>query len=225
MMTWPASGPERPLLQSVSFDLDGTFADTSTDLAVALNAVRRELGLSALAVAGVARNVGRGARWLISNCIAGLSAAESEALVARFLSHYEHHCCETTAAYDGLDHLCERLREVGVRVSIATNKPRLYTELIVAGLSWEGCFDSIHCGDDGPGKPDPAMLYACIEAAKSSPATHLHIGDTPTDAAAAQAAGCAFAACFWGMDGGAALIEMGIAGFAAPAELIAALGV
>ena len=33
-----------PPLHVVSFDLDGTFADTSLDLAEALNRVRRELG-------------------------------------------------------------------------------------------------------------------------------------------------------------------------------------
>jgi phosphoglycolate phosphatase-like HAD superfamily hydrolase len=81
----------------------------------------------------------------------------------------------------------------------------------------------VHCGDDGPAKPDPAMIEVCMTQLGSTPSQHLHIGDTPTDAHAAANAGCHFAACFWGMDGGAALTELGLTGFAEPGDLIAAL--
>ena len=208
--------------RSVSFDLDGTFADTSTDLAAALNALRIELGQNALPTPDIARFVGRGARWLVGNCIDGIDDDAVDDHVQRFLSYYEHCCCETTHPYSGLEQLVHRLRSAGVIVSIATNKPRRFTEAIIEGLQWGDWFDSVHCCDDGPSKPDPSMIFAAIEAASTSPDQHLHIGDTPTDARAAGNARCQFAPVAWGMDGGEALAKMGLPGFARSSDLIAA---
>ena len=219
---WSAGTVSLKAWRSVSFDLDGTFADTSTDLASALNALRLELGREALPVPDVARHVGRGARWLVANCIDDLAPDGIDTLVQRFLDHYEHCCCNTTAPYHGLDALVHRLRAQGVIVSIATNKPRRFTEAIVDGLGWNNWFDSVHCGDDGPSKPHPAMIDAAIKSAGTSAQQHLHIGDTPTDAQAAANAGCHFTPVAWGMDAGKALSQMMPVGFVEPADLIAA---
>jgi len=197
-------------VRSVSFDLDGTFADTSVDLASALNAVREELGFVALPVPDVARYVGRGARWLVTHCLPEDPAADLEPLVLSFLRHYDELCTVHTAAYPGMIALTDDLRGRGVTLSVATNKPRKYTEKIVSGLGWGRLFHSVHCGDDGPSKPDPAMILAAIEAAGTAPQDHWHIGDTPTDAAAAAHAGCHFLAVSWGMDGGDGLREDGV---------------
>ena len=210
--------------RSVSFDLDGTFADTSTDLAFALNTLRLELGKEALPVPDVARHVGRGARWLVANCIDEIAADHIDALVLRFLDHYEGCCCQSTAPYPGLEDLVQRLRAHGVVVSIATNKPRRFTEAIIEGLGWAHWFDSVHCGDDGPSKTDPSMLVYAMEAAGTSPEQHLHIGDTPTDARAAMNAGCYFTPVAWGMDAGKALSQMMTIGFVTPSDLTRAWG-
>ncbi len=222
-MVWCGSPSVGAALRSVSFDLDGTFADTSTDLAGALNALRVELGLLPLPVPDVARYVGRGARWLVSHCIDGDDDVLIDQRVQRFLDLYADCCTETTAPYAGLDDLVFGLRRAGVKVALATNKPRRFTEAIVTGLEWQDWFDSIHCGDDGPAKPDPAMIAACVQQLGTTAQMHLHIGDTPTDAHAAARAGCYFAACFWGMDGGAGLTQMDLQGFALPRDLIAAV--
>ena len=209
-------------LRSVSFDLDGTFADTSTDLAGALNALRLELGQAALPVPDVARHVGRGARWLVSHCLDQSSCRDLEPLVLRFLELYAGCCTETTAPYSGLVPLVEHLREAGVLVTLATNKPRRFTEAIVEGLSWGPRFDGVYCGDDGPSKPDPWMIEACMADLSTQAPQHLHVGDTVTDAHAAQNAGCFFAPCFWGMDQGEALRAMNPVGFKQPSGLVAA---
>ena len=81
---WSSGSAELSAWRSVSFDLDGTFADTSTDLADALNTLRLELGRQALPVPDVARHVGRGARWLVANCIDGGADDAIDELVLRF---------------------------------------------------------------------------------------------------------------------------------------------
>ena len=221
---WSSGSAELSAWRSVSFDLDGTFADTSTDLADALNTLRLELGRQALPVPDVARHVGRGARWLVANCIDGVADDAIDELVLRFLDHYAGCCCRTTAPYEGLEQLVQTLRARGVIVSIATNKPRRFTELIIDGLGWGEWFDSVHCGDDGPSKPDPAMLDAAMKHAGTAPHEHLHIGDTPTDARAAENAGCWFTPVAWGMDVGAALKTLMPVGFERSSQLVSAWG-
>ncbi len=197
-------------LISVSWDLDGTFADTSVDLARALNKTRLEKDLPALPVPEVARHVGRGARWLVSNCLdAGLGETELEATVGRFLDHYLLGCSETTQAYPGVLEYSRAMRAAGIKQALATNKPRRFTERILEDLNWGPLFDSVHCGDDGLAKPDPEMIHVCMDRLGARPSQHLHIGDTPTDAAAAQAAGCHFLGVRWGMDQGEGLAAQG----------------
>ena len=180
------------------------------DLARALNRTRLERDLAELPVPEVARHVGRGARWLVSNCLdAGLGEEALEATVGRFLDHYHSVCSETTHPYPGVLEYCQALRSAGIKQALATNKPRRFTERILNDLDWWPLFDSVHCGDDGRAKPDPEMLQHCMQRHRAQPEQHLHIGDTPTDAAAAAAAGCLFLGVSWGMDGGEGLAEQG----------------
>ena len=137
-------------LVSISWDLDGTFADTSEDLARALNQTRLEKGMELLPVPDVARHVGRGARWLVSNCLdSGLGDTELEGTIGRFLEHYLQGCSQTTQAYAGVLEYSQALRSAGIKQALATNKPRRFTERILDDLDWWGLFDSVHCGDDG----------------------------------------------------------------------------
>ena len=75
-------------IQAVLFDLDGTLLDSAPDLVGALNWVRAEEGLPALAVEEMSRHVSRGARGLLQ---AGMPAADDrqfEHWKARLLSRY-----------------------------------------------------------------------------------------------------------------------------------------
>ncbi|HBU48178.1 MAG TPA: hypothetical protein DEB46_07675 [Myxococcales bacterium] len=210
-------------LFSVSWDLDGTFADTSVDLARALNQTRAEKGMGELPIPDVARHVGKGAKWLVQNCLdPGLDPDEIEATVQRFLAYYLVGCSQMTKAYPGVIEYSRALRAAGIKQALATNKPRRFTERILSDLGWNSLFDSVHCGDDGRAKPDPEMLNHCIQSLGSRAEQHLHLGDTPTDAAAANAAGCLFLGVRWGMDGGEGLMAEGVEPlFASLAELAA----
>ncbi|MDO9587645.1 MAG: HAD-IA family hydrolase, partial [Brevundimonas sp.] len=57
---------------------------------------------------------------------------------------------------------------------------------------------SSHCAEDGPGKPDPAMLHAAMAACDACPATTLMIGDTAHDARMAVNAGVLPLGVAWG---------------------------
>ncbi|HJQ16106.1 MAG TPA: phosphoglycolate phosphatase [Allosphingosinicella sp.] len=175
----------------VAFDLDGTLADTSPDLARALNHALGLLGRPAIDPGSVRHLVGHGAKALLRRGLAATGDA-SEALVEQgyplFLDYYSAHICEGTAPYDGLDEALDALSAGGVALALCTNKPERLTHLLLAALGWTGRFRSVVGGDTLPvRKPDPATLREAVAQAGGGRAAF--VGDSITDADTARAAG------------------------------------
>jgi len=83
--------PASPFIpEAVFFDLDGTLADTSEDLAAPVNAMREARGLAVLPVSELRPYVSRGARGLIGRAF-GLQPEDEgfEILRVEFLERYE----------------------------------------------------------------------------------------------------------------------------------------
>ena len=85
--------------------------------------------------------------------------------------------------------ILDRLYRDGWRLALATGQNRRGVARNLARAGWAELFLSSHCAEDGPGKPDPAMLRAAMAACDASPATTTMIGDTAHDIAMAVAAG------------------------------------
>ena len=81
------------------------------------------------------------------------------------------------------------LRQAGRRIAVATTDGRRPTEATLASLGLAGHVDDIVCGDDdGPTKPDPAVLVA-IAARLGIPVERTAmVGDTPADLRMARGA-------------------------------------
>jgi phosphoglycolate phosphatase len=175
----------------VVFDLDGTLADTASDLASALNQALRALGRESVAAERVRQMVGHGARALLRK---GLEATggSSETLIDEaypiFLENYGAHICEGTKVHSGVEAALDALAAGGTRVAICTNKPEKLTHQLVAALGWTQRFVAIVGGDTLPvRKPDPATLREAIARAGGGRAAF--VGDSITDADTARAAG------------------------------------
>ncbi len=82
-----------------------------------------------------------------------------------------------------------RLRELGVRTSLATNTNRPLAEAILARLGIAGLLDAFACADEaGAGKPDPAVVRLAAERLELPLADCVMIGDSRYDEEAARAA-------------------------------------
>src|SRR5690606_31854952 len=95
------------------------------------------------------------------------------------------------------DHL-RRLHRDGWRLALATGQNRRGVARNLARQGWAGLFLSSHCAEDGPGKPDPAMLQAAMAACDADPARTVMIGDTAHDATMAVNAGVLPLGVAWG---------------------------
>ena len=83
------------------------------------------------------------------------------------------------------------MRAAGLRLGVATNKPRLFTERLLAHLAIDGFFDAMVAGDDGiRRKPSGDMLVAAARKMGTPIDQTLMLGDSENDVLAARNAGC-----------------------------------
>lgn len=178
-------------IRTVAFDLDGTVADTSGDLAAALNHALTAMGRPPVPLADVLTMIGHGTRALLQRGLAATGAVD-EALVAQgyplLMRYYEDHICDETRAYPGLEAAMDALAARGVRLALCTNKPERVTRPLVDALGWKHRFAAIVGGDTlAVAKPDPAPLRMAIARAGGAPA--VFVGDSIVDMQTARAAG------------------------------------
>jgi len=183
----------------VIFDLDGTLVDTRIDLSLAVNHVRRGLGLPDLPLDVVCRMVGEGARILVQRALGPEPGCSIDDALARFLAYYGAHLLDHTQAYPGVRELLAALTARGVLLSVLTNKPAAMSQAIVDGLGLSGYITHLIGGDSLPvRKPDPAGIERLCQLAGVGPARTLVVGDSAIDARTARAAGVTFCGVAWG---------------------------
>ena len=180
---------------SVTFDLDGTLLDTIADLAEACHLMLTELGEPPRTPDEVHSFVGKGMAVLVERCLTRDRAPAAEHLAAAiesFKRHYTEVNGRHTRIYPGVLEGLEAWRSGGFRMGVVTNKPAIFTEVLLERMGIADFFDVVVSGDTTEHKkphPEP-ILHACRWLGVE-PAHNLHVGDSKNDIEAARAAGCA----------------------------------
>lgn len=178
-------------LKAVIFDLDGTLVDTADEFVPAVQSLRAEHGRPAMDPQRIRASVSNGARALVS---LGLEmtedAPEFESNRLRLLELYSEVLGTLAAPYPGITPLLARLQEKGISWGISTNKPRIYTEALLARLAIQPPPGSVVCPDDiGNRKPHPESLYRNCRELQCAPHEAIYIGDHLRDIEAGRRAG------------------------------------
>ena len=180
--------------QSVTFDLDGTLLDTIADLAEACRLMLEEIGEPLRSPAEVHSFVGKGMAVLVERCLTHGQPPSAEKLhqaIESFKHHYAAVNGKFTQIYPGVIEGLNAWKASGLKMGIVTNKPGMFTEVLLDRMGLTDYFDVIVSGDTTPNKkphPEP-ILHAC-RILNVRPERNLHIGDSKHDIHAAHAAGC-----------------------------------
>lgn len=220
--------PLRAPLAAVFFDLDGTLADTATDLALPINAMRVAQGLAALPLSELRPHASHGARGLIGK---GLGIAPDderyEALRLDFLARYEAAMVVHTQLFEGMQEVLAALDERGIVWGVVSNKVERYVRPIMQALGVLDRSVSAVGGDTtSHAKPHPHPLLHAARLAAVDPCVCVYVGDDVRDVHAGRAAGMATVAAAYGYcSDGAPVSEWGAdALINHPLELLAHLG-
>ena len=184
----------------VLFDLDGTLADTAPDLVAALNVVLTSLGRAAIDLATARWWVAQGSVGLIQN---GLRMTAQDARNSphrqALLQEYARNLCTQTRLFPGIPRVLETLEERGIPWAVVTNKPKRFTEPLMAALGLDVRAGSVVSGDTlKTSKPDPSPLQHACKELGLAPQGGVIIGDDSRDIAAGHAAGMQAIAVTWG---------------------------
>lgn len=191
--------------RTVIFDLDGTLVDSYQALLHAVNHSLESHGRPTLTVAQLKHYVGEGVEPLLARCFEGSVPDGAHDL---FLEVYDDVCCDMSEFLADVEETLVALHELGVSMSVCTNKPTSFSEKILESLDAARFFKAI-VGPDlaGAKKPDPRHVLRALGPTGNGVETSLFVGDMPIDVQAARAAGLRVAAVATGSADLSALLD------------------
>ncbi|MDX1915968.1 MAG: phosphoglycolate phosphatase [Methylophilus sp.] len=182
-------------VKAVMFDLDGTLLNTAPQIAEAANAMLSDLGMQTLPYQQVKNYIGEGAPILIKRCLTGqIDIEPAPDLYAHaqplFFAHYANNVADSLP-FDGVLEGLELVKTRGFKLACVTNKPEKFTLPLLQQSGLADYFELVVSGDTlAKKKPDPIQLHHICAQFDVMEVEAMLVGDSATDIAAAQAAGC-----------------------------------
>ncbi len=181
--------------------MDGTLADTLTDIANSMNRVLQERGYPVHPVEDYKYLIGRGLENLVSSSLPKESRLPSiiTACLASLIEDYRDNCLVHTHLYPGIESLLFRLQEMGLKLAVFSNKADDLTQIIVQSLMPGIRFVKIvGARPDYPKKPDPSGARLISDFLEISPEQMIYLGDSDVDMLTARGAGMLAVGVLWG---------------------------
>ncbi len=186
---------EQQKTQLVIFDLDGTLVDSVPEIAAAVDDALLALNLPQAGVEHVREWVGNGLSKLWERALQYADVYTPEFHQQSYqdlLMHYERNVNQSTCAYAGVTELLTVLQQHGITMAVCTNKMERFVPGILQKQNIDGFFSMIVGGDTfAEKKPSALPLLKICQRFNVAVENTLMIGDSESDAKAAQAAGIA----------------------------------
>ena len=194
----------------VIFDLDGTLLNTIEDLGQAANYALERNGYATHSMASYPYFVGNGVRRLMTRVLPE-DARDDETVdhvLGDFLEYYTEHCTDYTKPYNGMPELLQDLRDMGVKMAVASNKYQLAVSKIIPHYYPDIDFAAIEGQREGVNvKPDPSIVFAILAQAGVAKADTLYVGDSGVDMETARRACIDSVGVTWGFRSMKELVE------------------
>jgi HAD superfamily hydrolase (TIGR01549 family) len=182
-----------PKFKAVLFDKDGTLIDSIEKYHRSINAALQKFGFEPWSRETFIRRLwGKKFRVNIDSILFDVPKEKMEEIYAEYRKNLP--------LFDGIEKLfpwtiptIEMLKAMGLKLAVVTGTDRLIALKILEKFGMLRYLDLVVGGDEAEPKPSPEpILKACNELGLQ-PNEVLYVGDTPVDAEAGNAAGCATA--------------------------------
>ena len=184
---------------TILFDLDGTLVDTAPDLMRAHNHVMKKFGFPTKSTEEIRNLVGQGADAMLGRSIWGQAKKEfgkvqdekiKKEMVKDFVDFYGKNIVNESTLIKGAKEFLVWCKEKKISMGVCTNKQEHLAIDLLKKIGIYNFFDYVaghntfeYC------KPDPRHLTSVVEILGGDIRKTLMIGDSETDANAAQSAG------------------------------------
>lgn len=200
----------------IIFDLDGTLLDTVEDLRYCVNLVLEKHGYKTVSSERIVECLGYGAKQLVYLAAGKPDKETHEKLFAEYVPLQEKSDNRYTSLYDGLDELLIKLKQLGFKLAIVSNKPDSITQIVVNQKLSKYGFDFVTGNRPelfNP-KPDKSCVEYCLSSLGIDKKDALFIGDSEVDVQTFIGAGIDGIGVTWGFRPKKTLIDAGCINFA-----------
>ncbi|OOG43462.1 hypothetical protein B0E51_01230 [Rhodanobacter sp. C05] len=151
------------------FDFDYTLFNTSAGVVECMKRAFAEFNKEIPDDASIRETIGLPLPRAIPSLSAALSKAEIDGIEQQFLRFADLYMVEKTVPIPPVPTLLPELASEGFHLALLTGKYRARVARTLEAHSLLDCFDSIVCGDEVRGKPDPEGLSRIFEKWKDYP--------------------------------------------------------
>lgn len=210
---------------TILFDLDGTLTDPFDGITRSIRHALVALGVDAPAQPELRWCIGPPLRVSFPKLLGTDDVGRVEAAVAAYRERYGTVGLFENVRYEGVPEMLRTLRDEGRRLFVATSKPRVVAERIVAHFELAPHFERVYGAElDGRFDHKDALLAHLLETEKLAPEHVLMVGDREHDVLGARANGVRALGVTYGYG---SLAELNAAGAVAtvdrPGEVVAAV--
>jgi phosphoglycolate phosphatase len=213
-------------VRAILFDLDGTLTDPREGITRCIAHALERMGVEPPPPDSLTFAIGPPLRA----SLARLLGTGSREAVEQALAHYRERFADVglyeNAPYEGIDEALAALRDAGLALYVATSKPRVYAERIVAHFDLHAHFEAVHgCELDGTREDKRELLAHLFPSHGLDPGRAVMVGDRGVDMAAARHHGARAVGALWGYGSREELLAAGAQALlpgpgAIPAEIL-----
>ncbi len=190
------------IYKAAIFDMDGTIANTLTDIFDSVNEMLEHYNFPRRTFEEVRQFVGNGARKLVQRCVPAEKTDDAD-FIQGALEYYNgcyfRNMTNTVAPYKGIMELLGTLNEKKIPVGVCTNKQHFAAIAIAEKIFAPVKIDAIIGEGLGkPTKPDPTCALEIAENFGVLPEEVAYFGDSDTDMETANNAGFLAIGVSWG---------------------------
>jgi phosphoglycolate phosphatase len=191
-----------PHVRAFIFDLDGTLADSLSDIGLAMNVALESVGLPTHRLESYRSMVGEGAEVLVQKATNQASLALQAQVIERYRGAYAQRAHQLSFPFPGIVSLLQALTLRCVPMAVLSNKRDAFTKHLIATRFADIPFVAVW-GEraEMPRKPHPQAALALCADLKVPAHQVAFVGDTAVDVLTAHNAGMTSVGVSWGFRG------------------------